>query len=56
MTTLRRRTGGITIKSAREIALMRKAGLVVAEAKAHVMDAVKPGVTTAELDRIAKRS
>ena len=51
---MRRRTGGITIKSRREIELMRQAGKVVAEAKVHVMEAVKPGVTTGELDRIAE--
>ena len=33
---------------------MRQAGKVVAEAKFHVMEAVKPGVTTGELDRIAE--
>jgi len=54
MTTLRRRTGGITIKSERELALMRQAGKIVAEAKFHVMEAVKPGVTTGELDSIAE--
>lgn len=54
MITSRRKIGGITIKSKKEIELMRQAGKVVAEAKAHVMDAVKPGVTTAELDRIAE--
>jgi len=51
---LRRRTGGITIKSERELALMRQAGKIVAEAKFHVMEAVKPGVTTGELDSIAE--
>ena len=51
---MRRRTGGITIKSERELALMRQAGKVVAEAKVHVMEAVKPGVTTGELDSIAE--
>ena len=51
---MRRRSGGITIKSGRELALMRQAGKVVAEAKAHVMEAVKPGITTGELDRIAE--
>ena len=51
---MRRRSGGITIKSRRELALMRQAGKVVAEAKAHVMEAVKPGITTGELDRIAE--
>ena len=33
---------------------MRQAGKIVAEAKAHVMEAVKPGVTTRELDKIAE--
>ena len=33
---------------------MRQAGKVVAEAKFHVKEAVKPGVTTGELDRIAE--
>lgn len=51
---MRRKSGGITIKSRREIGLMRQAGQVVAEAKAHVMEAVKPGVTTGELDSIAE--
>ncbi len=51
---MRRKSGGITIKSRREIGLMRQAGKVVAEAKAHVMEAVKPGVTTGELDSIAE--
>ena len=51
---MRRRTGGITIKSERELELMRQAGKVVAEAKFHVMEAVKPGTTTGELDSIAE--
>lgn len=54
MTNLRRRTSGITIKSERELAQMRQAGKVVAEAKVHIMEAVKPGVTTGELDSIAE--
>ena len=33
---------------------MRQAGKVVAEAKVHIMEAVKPGVTTGELDSIAE--
>lgn len=33
---------------------MRQAGLVVAKAKASIMDAIRPGVTTGELDRIAE--
>ena len=51
---MRRRTGGITIKSERELELMRQAGKIVAEAKFHVMEAVKPGTTTGELDSIAE--
>ncbi len=51
---MRRRTGGITIKSERELELMRQAGKVVAEAKFHVKEAVKPGTTTGELDSIAE--
>lgn len=55
MTTAQRIPSGITIKSDKEIELMRQASKVVAEAKAHVRDAVKPGVTTAALDRIAEK-
>ncbi len=33
---------------------MRQAGKIVAEAKFHVKEAVRPGVTTGELDRIAE--
>lgn len=45
----------IHIKSAREIEKMKDAGKVVAEALAAVGEAIKEGVTTAELDRIANR-
>ena len=45
---------GITIKSERELNWMREAGRVVAQAKARLMEAIGPGVTTAELDRIAE--
>ena len=45
---------GITIKSAKELALMSQAGRVVAHTKARLMEAVVPGVTTGELDRIAE--
>lgn len=45
----------ITIKSARELALMRYAGRVVAEVLQELKKAVRPGITTSELDRIAER-
>lgn len=46
--------GGISIKSAKELELMRQAGRVVAHARARIIEAVAPGVTTGELDRIAE--
>ena len=45
---------GITIKSPRELDLMREAGRVVAEAKAAVKEAIKPGATSAEMDALAE--
>ena len=45
---------GITIKSPREMDRMRRAGKVVADAKAVVSRAVRPGITTKELDQIAE--
>ena len=45
----------VTRKSPAEIEKMRAAGRVVAEALARVEAALRPGVTTAELDRIAER-
>ena len=54
MTLTRRQPPGITIKSDRELEIMRRAGRVVAKAKARVMEAIAPGVTTLELDRIAE--
>ncbi len=53
-TTSKRRSGGVTIKSAKEIELMRQAGKVVAQAKAKIREAARPGITTGELDRIAE--
>lgn len=44
----------ISIKSRAEIELMRKAGEIVALAHEKVRDAVKPGITTLELDRITE--
>ncbi|MBV8602766.1 MAG: type I methionyl aminopeptidase, partial [Candidatus Eremiobacteraeota bacterium] len=46
----------ITIKSAREIELMRKSGKVTAKTLSRLIDAAKPGVSTRELDRIAEES
>ncbi len=43
----------VTLKTAEQIAKMREAGAIVADMLAATRDAVKPGVTTAELDRIA---
>lgn len=45
----------ITIKSQREIKLMRTAGRVVAEVLALLQEAVRPGITTAELDKMAEK-
>ena len=41
-------------RSAEEIAKMRRAGRVVAEMHAATRQAAKPGVTTAELDKVAR--
>ena len=45
----------ITIKSARELGLMRQAGAIVAEVLAEIGKAVSPGMTTADLEAIAGR-
>jgi methionyl aminopeptidase len=45
----------ITIKSEREIALMRQAGKIVAQVLAKLVEAVRPGLTTEQLDVIAER-
>jgi len=44
----------ISLKSSREIEVMRAANLIVAEVLAQLREHVRPGVTTAELDRIAE--
>jgi methionyl aminopeptidase len=46
----------VSIKSAREIELMRAASRIVANALVDLRAAVQPGMTTKELDRIAERS
>lgn len=43
----------ITLKSAREIALMREAGEIVAEVLDLMRATVRPGITTGDLDRLA---
>jgi methionyl aminopeptidase len=45
----------VTRKSPREIEKMRRAGRIVAEVLALVESELKPGVTTAHLDRLAER-
>jgi methionyl aminopeptidase len=45
----------ITLRSRREIDLMRKAGAVVADVLSELQKAAKPGVTTGHLDAIATR-
>ena len=45
---------GITIKSQRELDLMREAGKVVAKAKAAVKNAICPGATSQEMDLLAE--
>jgi methionyl aminopeptidase len=46
----------ITIKTAEEIALMRRASQIVAEVLDELVAAVRPGVTTDELDKIAEHA
>jgi methionyl aminopeptidase len=44
----------ISLKSPHEIEVMRAANLIVAEVLAELREHVRPGVTTAELDRVAE--
>lgn len=46
---------GITIKSEREIAIMRQAGKIVATVLGILIKEIKPGIKTEELDIIAER-
>jgi methionyl aminopeptidase len=46
----------VTIKSGRELELMRTAGKVVANTLQTVREAVRPGITTKDLDEIAERA
>ncbi|MBO9386197.1 MAG: type I methionyl aminopeptidase [Thermomicrobium sp.] len=45
----------IVLKRPEQIRLMREAGKIVAEVLATLAETVRPGITTAELDRIAER-
>ena len=56
MSRLTRRPRGVYVKTAAQIDQMRLAGLVVARTLERVTAAVRPGVTTGELDRIAEAS
>jgi methionyl aminopeptidase len=51
----RGRRSGIQIKTPEQFAIMREAGLVVAHTLEAVAAAVRPGITTAELDALAER-
>jgi len=48
-------SGGIVIKSPRELAIMRQAGRIVAEVLHLLVDSLRPGLPTRELDIIARR-
>ena len=49
------RTGGITIKSEKELDLMRESGSIASHTKAMLIDAVRPGVMSRDLDALAER-
>src|SRR3954471_16292525 len=44
----------ITLKSERELTLMRKAGAIVAQILQEMAEMAKPGVSTGEIDRFAE--
>jgi methionyl aminopeptidase len=46
----------VTIKSDRELDVMREAGRIVANALQELRDRIEPGMTTRDLDRIAERA
>jgi methionyl aminopeptidase len=52
----KKRKPAIQIKSRDELAVMREAGLVVGRTLQRLTEAVRPGITTAELDAIAEES
>jgi methionyl aminopeptidase len=51
-----RRRPPIEVKTPSQLLLMRRAGLVVARTLAVLADAVAPGISTAELDKVAEAS
>ena len=44
----------VTIKSKREIALMREAGRILAEVHAKLGKAIEPGMSTLDIDRLGE--
>jgi methionyl aminopeptidase len=50
-----RRKAAIQVKTEEQVARMRKAGLVVARTLTALAAAVRPGITTSDLDKIAER-
>lgn len=46
----------VTIKSQRELEMMRVAGRIVGNVLQELRDAVQPGITTKELDRVSERA
>src|SRR5271167_337284 len=45
----------VSLKSAREIETMRRSGEITARVLTELMKAVRPGMTTSELDRLAEQ-
>lgn len=49
------RPGGVTIKSPRELDLMREAGRIASLTKIVLRNAIEPGITSGELDALAEK-
>ena len=45
----------VTIKSAREIELMRKAGKILAKTHEELAKVIRPGISTMEIDRLGEK-
>jgi methionine aminopeptidase len=45
----------VTVKSARELALMRDAGKMLAEVHEKLSEVIKPGITTLEIDTLGEK-